>query len=127
MFHPALRSTLSHGQSDFVFNQDIIPTAPLLLHTVNPRSHPVQHSHHHKMLCLKLLVLVILASHNILASSPTPWQIQTTIAARSFDGASVHLVDCHPRDPEEGANPTQTWISLVIVRFQVPHQNKYPR
>jgi hypothetical protein len=67
---------------------------------------------------LKLLVLMILASHSILASSPTPRQIQK----RAFNGASVHLVDCHPRDPEEGVNSTQTWTSLVIVRFQVPHQ-----
>lgn len=74
---------------------------------------------------LNLFSLVVLASsHSILASSsPAAGLIQkaTRIDARAFDKeGSIHLVDCHPREPpEEGAmNSTQTWVSLVIVRFQ---------
>lgn len=34
-------------------------------------------------------------------------------------GAGVHLVECRPRDAEEGsaaAKAEQSWLSLVIVR-----------
>ena len=76
----------------------------------------------------KFVALVALASYGLNAlASPAPRPIPRPLgdggpAMDNFGwkaGAGVHLVECRPRDAEEGsaaARAEQSWLSLVIVR-----------
>lgn len=125
MFRLACRSGLADWQALDLISLHITPTRiiaslfPSNPPTISPRNLSIT-----TMTCLKLLALVALAFHNIVAS-PAPQPLQK-IDTRALDGAGIYLVDCQPRDLEGAPNSTQSWLSLVIVGLQGPHRMRIP-